>query len=99
MATPQATIRRQGFNSKAPPGILKPPNFKMRTVQTPVLNVTLMERAENGCAFPTTDLPPHLFCGLPRRLDPKTQIENSSYCADHHALCWTQPKQLTGRRG
>lgn len=78
------TIRKQGFNSKAPEGVLKPSTFKARVIDLPVLNVSLLDLARNGCRYATTAESPHLFCGMP-------QQQGSAYCCGHNRLCHTRP--------
>jgi len=41
--------------------------------------VSLEHRAPNGCAWPVTDKPPHLFCNAERK-------PGVAYCDHHHSI-------------
>jgi hypothetical protein len=54
------------------------------------VGVPFLELDLNGCRYPTSRFGgQHFFCGEPRR-DTRT-----SYCEQHHALCWYQKKKMT----
>jgi len=53
---------------------------ELRVVEVVPLNVSLDERADNGCAYPYGD-GPITFCGHPK-------LPGFSYCAPHKHLCW-----------
>lgn len=45
------------------------------------LNIALFDLTKRQCRYPYGDRAPYLFCGHPVQ-------EESSYCPDHHRICW-----------
>jgi GcrA cell cycle regulator len=63
---------------------------KLRTADVEPRNVTLMERSDYGCKYPSGhDGEQHLFCDLPR-------ADDGPYCHEHAKLCFTgaPPKKI-----
>lgn len=48
------------------------------------IGIPFVETTDKTCMYPAGDGASMLFCGSPR-------IEDSSYCAGHHRVCWVKP--------
>ena len=59
---------------------------KLRLVPIEPLNVTLVDRSDNGCRYPTNEGRPFLFCGRPHQPHPSGR----KYCAEHSRLMFTE---------
>jgi GcrA cell cycle regulator len=73
----------------AQPVFVKPlPVFE--AIEIEPRHVHLADLTPNDCRFPYGDRD-LTFCGHPK-------LPHSSYCAEHHALCWQEPKSRFGAR-
>ena len=67
-----------------------PPAQPRSIVRTKTRNVPLTEATHGGCRYEVTGSfkrSEYLFCNTPVQNDGKP----TSFCAEHHALCWTKP--------
>lgn len=53
-------------------------------VEAPPRGITPLDLKRNECRFPSGD-GPFTFCGRVKR-------DDSSYCREHHALCYIPPR-------
>ena len=89
--TPEKTSRPKRVHRRK---VWKPPHKVEQPVEAPksldFLGLTLDELTLNQCRYPHGDSAPYLFCAQPVQ-------DGSSYCVEHHAVCWQRATGATRR--
>jgi GcrA cell cycle regulator len=66
--------------------VMKGDGYKPKTVEVATLDIRLVDLEPGQCRFACTRVDNEWrFCGQPKK-------DGSSYCSDHHSLCWTPRK-------